>query len=127
DHGPDGDDRLGGLRQHLCVRLGARGEGAFGEARAPAVARERRLPDRRRRVARRLAAMSPLRLLAALGLALLVAACAHQPPPTGGAPLPGFVLGLLHGYISLFSLIASLFFPVRIYEFPNNGFFYDLG
>jgi hypothetical protein len=60
-------------------------------------------------------------------LALLLASCAHQPPPSGGAPLPGFLLGLFHGYISLFSLIAGLFFPVRIYEFPNAGFFYDVG
>ena len=58
---------------------------------------------------------------------LLLVACAHQPPPTGGAPLPGFLLGLIQGYISLFSLIGSLFFQVRIYEFPNNGFFYDFG
>lgn len=67
------------------------------------------------------------RLLLVLSATLLVAACAHQPPPSGGAPLPGFLLGLLHGYISLFSLIASLFMEVRIYAFPNNGFFYDLG
>jgi hypothetical protein len=59
--------------------------------------------------------------------ALLLAGCAHQPPPVAGAPLPGFFLGLLHGYISLFSLIASLFVSVRIYEYPNSGFFYDLG
>lgn len=64
---------------------------------------------------------------AVLLLASIAVACAHQPPPSGGAPLPGFFLGLLHGYISLFSLIASLFFQVRIYEFPNNGFFYDFG
>jgi hypothetical protein len=59
--------------------------------------------------------------------ALLLAGCAHQPPPAAGAPLPGFLLGLLHGYISLFSLIASLFVTVRIYEYPNSGFFYDFG
>jgi hypothetical protein len=64
---------------------------------------------------------------ASLAIVLLAAACAHQPPSTGGPPLPGFLLGLVHGYISLFSLIASLFFEVRIYAFPNNGFFYDLG
>jgi len=62
-----------------------------------------------------------------LFVAFAVAACAHQPPPSGGPPLPGFLLGLFHGYISFFSLIASLFFRVRIYEFPNAGFFYDLG
>ena len=66
-------------------------------------------------------------LAGALLLVLLVASCAHQPPPSGGAPLPGILLGLLHGYISLFSLIASLFVQVRIYEYPNAGFFYDLG
>jgi hypothetical protein len=64
---------------------------------------------------------------AILLVVLLVASCAHQPPPSGGAPLPGFLLGLLHGYISLFSLIASLFVQVRIYEYPNSGFFYDVG
>ena len=66
-------------------------------------------------------------LAAASLLVLILASCAHQPPPGGSAPLPGFLLGLLHGYISLFSLIASLFFDVRIYDYPNNGFFYDLG
>ena len=66
-------------------------------------------------------------LAAAVVLVVLVASCAHQPPPSGAAPLPGLLLGLLHGYISLFSLIASLFFEVRVYEFPNAGFFYDLG
>ena len=66
-------------------------------------------------------------LAGVLVLVVLVASCAHQPPPSGGAPLPGFLLGLLHGYISLFSLIASLFVQVRIYEYPNAGFFYDLG
>src|SRR5471030_1301780 len=62
-----------------------------------------------------------------LVLGLLATACAYQPPPTGGAPLPGFLLGLLHGYISFFALIGSLFLDIRIYAFPNNGFFYDLG
>jgi hypothetical protein len=68
------------------------------------------------------------RTFAALAAAaLILSACAHQPPPSGGEPLPGFFLGLLHGYISLFSLIAALFVEVRIYAFPNNGFFYDFG
>jgi hypothetical protein len=57
---------------------------------------------------------------------LLVASCARQ-PPAPGSDLPGFFLGLLHGYISLFSLIASLFVDVRIYAYPNSGWWYDLG
>jgi hypothetical protein len=67
------------------------------------------------------------RSLAVFVLVVVLASCAHQPPPSGAAPLPGFLLGLLHGYISLFSLIASLFFEVRVYEYPNAGFFYDVG
>jgi hypothetical protein len=67
-------------------------------------------------------------LAAFAAAALILSGCAHQPPPSGGAPLPGILLGLLHGYISLFALIASLFVEgVRIYAFPNSGFFYDLG
>jgi len=57
---------------------------------------------------------------------LLVASCAHQ-PPAPASDLPGFFLGLLHGYISLFSLIASLFVDIRIYAYPNSGWWYDLG
>jgi hypothetical protein len=71
--------------------------------------------------------MTMKRLAWTLSILLAMASCAHQPPPSGAAPLPGFLLGLLHGYISLFSMIASLFFEVRIYEYPNAGFFYDLG
>jgi hypothetical protein len=66
-------------------------------------------------------------VMAPLAVALLVASCAHQPPPAAGAALPGFLLGLLHGYISLFSLIASLFTDVRIYAYPNSGGWYDFG
>ncbi len=58
---------------------------------------------------------------------LILASCAHQPAPSGNASFPGFALGMLHGYISLFTLGASLFTDVRIYAFPNSGFFYDLG
>ena len=59
-------------------------------------------------------------------LVSVLSACAHQPPPTDG-PLPGPLMGLLHGFISPFSLIGSPFYPVRIYEYPNSGFLYDLG
>ena len=58
--------------------------------------------------------------------ALLLQSCATQPIPTGAAP-PGFLWGLLHGFLILFSFIASLFTDFRIYAFPNSGGWYDFG
>jgi ABC-type multidrug transport system permease subunit len=58
--------------------------------------------------------------------ATLLAACATQPTPTAIEP-PGFLLGLVHGFISPFALIAELFTNVRVYAFPNNGGWYDFG
>jgi hypothetical protein len=58
--------------------------------------------------------------------ALVAASCARQPPPDG-LDRPGFLLGLLHGFIIVFSFIGSLFTDVRIYAFPNSGGWYDLG
>src|SRR5260221_14108526 len=63
-------------------------------------------------------------LLLAVGLSL--ASCATQTVPNVHKP-PGFLLGLLHRFISVFSLIGSLFFDTRIYGFPNSGSGYDLG
>jgi hypothetical protein len=61
-----------------------------------------------------------------LAAATLLAACATQPAPTAFDP-PGFWSGLLHGAIAPFALIASLFKEIRIYAFPNSGWWYDLG
>jgi hypothetical protein len=58
--------------------------------------------------------------------AALLQSCATQPPVAGGGP-PGFLFGLLHGFLILFSFIASLFTDVRIYAFPNSGGWYDFG
>jgi hypothetical protein len=60
------------------------------------------------------------------GAALLLAACATQPPPEVASP-PGFLSGLLHGFLILFSFIASLFTDYRIYAYPNSGGWYDFG
>jgi hypothetical protein len=76
-----------------------------------------RIPDDRHIATRR--------LLPILGCLALVG-CAHQPPPSG-LEAPGFWLGLLHGFLILFSLIGSLFTDVRIYAFPNSGGWYDFG
>ncbi len=58
-------------------------------------------------------------------LSALTAGCATQPAVTIGAP--GFWKGVVHGLIVPGSLIASLWDDVRIYAFPNNGSWYDLG
>jgi hypothetical protein len=66
------------------------------------------------------------RLCLAVGSLLLVAACATQPFPKA-YDAPGFFLGLLHGFIAPFALIASIFMDVRVYAFPNSGGWYDFG
>jgi hypothetical protein len=59
-------------------------------------------------------------------LVLALASCATQPVPASYDP-PGFFLGLLHGFIALFSLIGSIFWDIRVYAFPNSGGWYDFG
>ncbi len=65
-------------------------------------------------------------LLVMLGLAVLLASCAKQPPP-GTHDVPGFWAGLLHGFLIFFSLIGGIFGDYRIYAFPNSGGWYDFG
>lgn len=61
-----------------------------------------------------------------LVVGVLLTACATQPSPTAFQP-PGFWYGLLHGAISPFALIGGFFMEVRVYAFPNSGWWYDLG
>ena len=58
--------------------------------------------------------------------ALFIQSCATQPPPPTDDP-PGFLLGLVHGFLILFGFIGSLFTDYRIYAFPNSGGWYDFG
>ena len=59
-------------------------------------------------------------------LAFALTGCATQPAPaTDGAP--GLLSGFLHGLIAIPALLASLVLEVRVYAFPNSGFWYDLG
>jgi hypothetical protein len=58
--------------------------------------------------------------------ALVLQSCATQPPSNVPSP-PGFLSGLLHGFLILFTFIGSLFTDYRIYAFPNSGVWYDLG
>jgi hypothetical protein len=63
---------------------------------------------------------------ALIGVALVLSACATQPTPNAFDP-PGFLMGFLHGFLSLFSLVGSFFWDVRVYAFPNSGRWYDVG
>ena len=67
-----------------------------------------------------------LAFLLICGLLLSVASCATQPVAPVSSP-PGFLFGLLHGFLILFSFVASLFTDFRIYAFPNSGGWYDFG
>lgn len=60
-----------------------------------------------------------------LVVAVVLADCAKQ--PAAQAHAPGFLTGIFHGFVALVSLVASLFLHVRIYPFPNGGFWYDTG
>ena len=59
----------------------------------------------------------------ALVASLFLVACAGQPAAAGHAP--GLLIGFFHGFTAILSLIGSLFLQIRIYEFPNGGFWYD--
>ena len=51
---------------------------------------------------------------------LFLASCARQ-PPSGLAVAPGFIMGLVQGFLMIPSLIGSIWWDVRIYPVPNNG------
>jgi hypothetical protein len=58
---------------------------------------------------------------------VLLAGCAHQPPPLPIGDHPGFFSGIWHGLVGPFALVGQLFTNVRVYAFPNSGGWYDLG
>ncbi len=58
---------------------------------------------------------------------LLTSCAATQPPVSPEGAVPGFWLGLWHGFIAPITFIISLFQGLRIYAFPNAGLWYDFG
>ena len=68
-----------------------------------------------------------------LVMVLLLGACAAGPNALEGTPTlsgepAGFLLGVWHGFISMFTFIVSLFSDqVGVYEVYNNGNWYDFG
>jgi hypothetical protein len=59
---------------------------------------------------------------------LVLCSCATQPEPYITNNLPGFFTGLWHGWVSIFAFFGHLFDnSIKIYEFPNNGGWYEFG
>lgn len=73
---------------------------------------------------------TPVRIGAAIALALLLSACASRIDAgiAQGEDSPGFWWGLWHGFIFPWSWIGSLFKPeIAVYAVPNTGGWYDFG
>lgn len=71
-------------------------------------------------------------LVLVLLLTTILAGCAPGPNDSRGAgernAIAGFWLGIWHGFIAPFVLVASLFKDgLNIYEVHNNGTWYNLG
>ena len=64
--------------------------------------------------------------LASIACVLLLLGCATQPHQYS-ADAPGFFIGLWHGYIAFLAVIIGFFTDVRVYNFPNSGYWYDVG
>ena len=58
-------------------------------------------------------------------LCLAMTGCVPHNTPSGDPA--GFFTGIWNGWIAPFTLIASMFSDVRMYEINNTGFFYELG
>lgn len=70
-----------------------------------------------------------MRLIVVSILALAALSGCAEPPVNGvQAGAPGFLYGLAHGFLLLFTFIGSLLFDdIAVYASPNNGWPYDLG
>lgn len=69
---------------------------------------------------------SVIYLFTLLAVSLFLSGCATQSVVPDVNP-PGFLHGLFHGFIILFSFILSLFTDYEIYAFPNTGGWYNFG
>ncbi len=72
--------------------------------------------------------ISPIfQMLLLIAVLIFATGCATQTTEVLTENPPGFLKGLLHGFIIFFSFIASLFTEYEIYSFPNTGGWYDFG
>jgi len=66
--------------------------------------------------------------IALLAVSLLLAGCATQMAGVVKPQAPGFLFGLIHGFIAPVTFIISLFQDdVAVYAVPNNGAWYNFG
>ena len=68
-----------------------------------------------------------IRLTLVVATSLFLVSCGFATAGYAGYDLPGFFVGIWHGLLAPWSLIARLFLDVRMYAFPNAGWVYDLG
>ena len=69
-----------------------------------------------------------IRQVILLVLPLLLAGCATQMAGTVKPEAPGFLFGLVQGFIAPVTFIISLFrHDVAVYAVPNNGAWYNFG
>ena len=60
------------------------------------------------------------------GVVVVLASCAYQPEPEAYDP-PGFFSAIFHGLVAPLALCFGIFSEIRIYAFPNSGWWYDFG
>ena len=69
-----------------------------------------------------------IRRVLLLALPLMLAGCATQMAGVVKPEAPGFLLGLVQGFIAPVTFIVSLFsHDVAVYAVPNNGAWYNFG
>jgi hypothetical protein len=56
-----------------------------------------------------------------------LAACGFAGVGQGGLFRPGFFHGVWHGFLAPWALLLGFFADLKMYAFPNAGWFYDLG
>jgi hypothetical protein len=71
--------------------------------------------------------MKNVRLLMPLLMILLITGCGFAAAGYAPAEVPGFFDGIWHGLLAPWTLILRIFMDIKMYAFPNSGWFYDFG
>jgi hypothetical protein len=58
---------------------------------------------------------------------MLITGCGFATTGHVPAEVPGFFDGIWHGLLAPWTLILRIFMDIKMYAFPNSGWFYDLG